>query len=104
MMRASVVRPTPVNPWVAWMWDAGERATRAYAASWCAVYGAAQISDKFDISLVDSLKAAFIGFFVSSMFSLAGKARGAPDSASVLNRAQDPPLAQEGYTPYNPDA
>lgn len=87
-------RPVPKNPWVAWAWDTGERALRAYAAAWVAVYVGAQVIEKFDVTFWESLQAAAFGSFVSIMFSLAGKTRGATDSASLLNRQQDPPLPQ----------
>jgi hypothetical protein len=71
----------------------GERAVRAYAAAWTAIYaGGDAIAGFYDVSFTESLLAALFGLFVSVMFSLAGKKRGAEDSASLLDRGQDPPL------------
>lgn len=76
--------PVPKNPWVAWAWDAGERALRAYAAAFASLVGADQAFTKFDLSFLDTLVAAFIGMVVSALFSLAGKKRGSSRTASLL--------------------
>lgn len=91
-------RPTPKNPWVAWLFDAGERAIRAYAASFASLITADQVFTKFDLTLLETFYAAFVGFVVSGVVSLAGKRIGATDSASVLPRPMDPPV-----TPVNPE-
>lgn len=93
MARRRRVRPDIKNPWVAWAWDTGERVVRNYAGAWTAIYLAGdKILGFWSASFTESLIAAAFASFVSAMFSLAGKTRGATDSASVLNREQDPPV------------
>lgn len=67
-----------------------ERGLRAYAAAWTAIYAGGEVVG-WDASIVDSFKGAAFGLLVSAMFSLAGKAAGAPDSASFLPAGTDPP-------------
>lgn len=67
-----------------------ERGARAYAGAWVAIYAGGEVVG-WDASILDSFKGAAFGLFVSAMFSLAGKANGAPDSASFLPARTDPP-------------
>jgi hypothetical protein len=83
-------RPPIKSDWGLWAWDAGERALRAYAAAWTAIVGG-DYALEWDVSVLDTFLAAFLAVVVSAMFSLAGKKRGAPDSASLMAREQDPP-------------
>jgi len=85
-------RPEPQNPWARWALDTLERAARAYAGAWVAIYLAGdQILGFWDATFSESLQAAAFATFVSGMFSLAGKGRGAEDSASFLPAHTDPP-------------
>lgn len=68
-----------------------ERGLRAYAAAWVAIVGGDYVLDSWSASFRESLVAAFFGLIASAMFSLAGKAKGAPDSASFLPANTDPP-------------
>lgn len=83
-------RPPIKSEWGLWLWDAGERAVRAYAAAWVSIIGGDYVME-WDATLGESLLGALFGVIVSAAFSLAGKRRGAPDSASLLQREQDPP-------------
>ena len=84
-------RPVPENPWARWALDSLERGARAYAASWVSIVGGDYVLDSWSASFSESLVAAFFGLVVSAMFSLAGKSRGAEDSASLLPANTDPP-------------
>lgn len=84
-------RPQPANPWARWALDTLERGARAYAASWVSIVGGDYVLDSWSASFTESLVAAFFGLIVSAMFSLAGKANGASDSASFLPAGTDPP-------------
>ena len=84
-------RPPITNPWGLWALDTFERALRAYAASFATLVGADQVFTKFDLALAEMFYAAFVGFLVSALLSLAGKTRGAEDSASFLPAHQGPP-------------
>jgi hypothetical protein len=84
-------RPQPANPWARWALDSLERGVRAYAAAWVAIVGGDYVLDQWSASFGESLKAAFFGLVVSTLFSLAGKQRGAEDSASFLPASTDPP-------------
>ena len=84
-------RPQPQNPWARWALDMLERGVRAYAASWVAIVGGDYVLDSWSASFRESLVAAFFGLLASAMFSLAGKASGASDSASLLPANTDPP-------------
>lgn len=95
-------RPVPKNPWARWVLDTLERAVRAYAASWVAIVGGDYVLDSWNASFLESLEAAFFGFLVSAMFSLAGKTRGAPDSASLLPANTDPPQPAGDPPPPKP--
>lgn len=85
-------RPQPSNPWARWALDTLERGLRSYAGAWTAIYLAGdQILGFWSASFSESLIAAGFATFVSAMFSLAGKRRGAEDSASFLPASVDPP-------------
>jgi hypothetical protein len=84
-------RPQPKNEWARWALDGLERGLRAYASSWVAVVGGDYVLEAWNATFVESLQAAFFGFVVSVIFSLAGKQRGASDSASFLPENTDPP-------------
>lgn len=84
-------RPVPKNPWARWALDSLERGLRAYAASWVAIVGGDYVLEQWNATFAESLKAAFFGLLVSALFSLAGKKRGAEDSASFLPANTDPP-------------
>ena len=84
-------RPPITNPWAIWALDTLERAARAYAASFASLIAADQVFTKFDLALGETFYAAFVGFVVSAILSLAGKTRGAEDSASLLPAKSDPP-------------
>lgn len=83
--------PKPKSEWGRWALDTLERGARAFAAAYVSVVGIDYLSDKFDVSTLENLKLAAGTMFVSAMFSLAGKQRGAPDSASLLPADTDPP-------------
>ena len=84
-------RPEPPNVWARWALDTLERGLRAFAAAYVSVVGADYLSESFDVSTLETFKLAAGTMFVSTMFSLAGKTRGAPDSASLLPANTDPP-------------
>lgn len=84
-------RPQPSNPWARWALDTLERGARAYAASWVSIVGGDYVLDSWSASFRESLVAAFFGLVASMLFSLAGKQRGADDSASFLPASTDPP-------------
>lgn len=86
--------PRPSNPWARWALDTLERSLRAYAASFATLVSADQVFTEFDLSLLNTFYAAFVGMVVSALLSLAASQRGAPDSASLLPADTDPP--QEG--------
>jgi uncharacterized membrane protein YiaA len=83
--------PPIKSEWGLWAWDAGERAARAYAISWVAIVGGDYVIEAWNATMLETFKAAFFGVLVSALFSLAGKTRGAKDSASLLERSKDPP-------------
>jgi hypothetical protein len=83
--------PVPANPWARWALDTLERGARAYAAAWVAIVGGDYVLEQWNATFAESLKAAFFGLVVSSLFSLAGKTQGADDSASFLPENTDPP-------------
>jgi hypothetical protein len=85
-------RPEPRNPWARWALDTLERGARSYASAWVAIYLAGdQILGFWNATFGESLMAAAFATFVSGMFSLAGRRRGAEDSASFLPENTDPP-------------
>ena len=84
-------RPEPKNPWARWALDMLERGARAYAASWVSIVGGDYVLDSWSASFQESLVAALFGLVASALFSLAGKSRGADDSASFLPANTDPP-------------
>lgn len=84
-------RPQPENPWARWALDTLERGLRAYAACWVGIVGGDYILDSWSASFQESLVAALFGVFLEAMFSLAGRSRGATDSASMLPGNTDPP-------------
>ncbi len=83
--------PNPKNPWARWALDTLERGVRAFAAAYVSVVGIDYLSEDFNVNTLENLKLAAGTMFVSSMFSLAGKTRGAEDSASFLPENTDPP-------------
>lgn len=84
-------RPVPKNPWARWALDSLERGIRAYATSLATVLGGDYVLSQWNATFGESLKAAFFGLAISAVFSIAGKQRGAPDSASFLPENTDPP-------------
>jgi hypothetical protein len=87
-----MARPVPKNEWARWAIDTAERGLRAFASAYVSVVGADYLNESFDVGTVATFKVALGTMFVSAMFSLAGKARGAPDSASLLPAHADPPV------------
>lgn len=85
-------RPPIKNPWFAWLWDTSERGLRMYAGCLATVIGGDYVMDSWSATWQEAVAAAFFGFAAEVVFSLAGKRRGADDSASLLSREQDPPL------------
>jgi len=81
--------PPSKNPWVLWFWDAGERALRAYAASFASLVGADQVFNDFNLAFWKTLVAALVGLIVSTLFSLAGVRRGSPASGSLLSAEKE---------------
>ena len=87
-----MARPKIKNEWAARAVDAGERGLRAFAAAYVSVVGIDYFTENFDVGTIATFKLALGTAVVSAMVSLAGKRRGAPDSASLLDREDDPPL------------
>jgi hypothetical protein len=85
-------RPKIKNEWAVWALDGIERGLRMFAGAYVSVVGIDYFSESFDVSTLETFKLSAGAMFVDVMFSLAGKKRGAPDSASLLNREDDPPL------------
>jgi Putative lactococcus lactis phage r1t holin len=75
--------PRPKNPWGRWAFDMGERALRAYAASFVTLWTANQASADIDPTFLQTALAALTGAGVSLIFSLVAKTTGDPDTASL---------------------
>jgi hypothetical protein len=86
--------PPTKNRWVLWLWDAAERAVRAYAASFASLYGADQVFTEFNPAFWELLLAALVGLVVSTLLSLAGVRRGSPASGSLLSYETEAMQAQ----------
>lgn len=84
-------RPKPKNEWARWALDTVERGVRAFASAYVSVVGLDYFTENFDVGTMATLKLSLGTMFVSTMFSLAGKTQGAPDSASFLPENTDPP-------------
>jgi hypothetical protein len=85
-------RPKVTNEWAIWAIDGAERGLRMFAGAYVSVVGIDYFAEGFNVNTLETFKLALGAMFVDVMFSLAGKKRGAPDSASLLNREADPPL------------